>query len=177
LPRDQCFYLAFEHGRVCVATVRPFIHASTLLVPTHASPPFLFFPFFGSSMGFTSSTSTEALPLTQQRSCSCDPTTHPDLGQIIRSAACSSPIVAFTFRGKTRDVETFLCSMTERISQSPRRPGPRQQSNHLLKHGHGWTPNLVGSWPFSDIADAGDVSPTYKIIFCLGFQIHERASL
>ena len=178
-PGDRCCYLAFEHGRVCVATVRCSIHDSTLLVLTYALPPFLWFLFFSfrSFMVFTSSTSTEALPLTQQRPCSCDLTSHLRLVHISRSAACSSPTVAFTFHGKTRDVGTFRCSKTAKIGQSPHHPGPHPQPNHLLKHGHGWTPNLVGSMPFSHVAIAGDVSPTHKIILCLDFQIHRRASL
>ena len=44
LPRDRCFYLAFEHGRVCIATVsfpNSSIHAPILLVLTHVRAPFL----------------------------------------------------------------------------------------------------------------------------------------
>ena len=45
LPGDRCFYLAFGHGRVCVATVRFSTHVPTLLVPTDGLPLFLCFPF------------------------------------------------------------------------------------------------------------------------------------
>src|SRR5438477_8253783 len=45
LPGDRCFYLAFEHGRACVATVRFSMHVSTLLVLTHGLPLFLCFAF------------------------------------------------------------------------------------------------------------------------------------
>ena len=160
-------------------------HGSFFCAPLHtscthlcsSSLSLLSFFFFRSFMVFTSSTSTEALPLTQQRPCSCDLTSYLRLVHISRSAACSSPTVAFTFHGKTRDVGTFRCSKTAKIGQSPHHPGPHPQPNHLLKHGHGWTPNLVGSMPFSDVAIAGDVSPTHKIIFCLDFQIQRRASL
>ena len=120
-------------------------------------------------MDFTSSTSTEALPLTQQRSCSCGLTSHLRLGHIDRSAVCSSPTVAFTFRGKTRDVGIFRCSKAEEICQSSRHPGPRLQPNNLLKHGHGWTPNLVGSMPSSSAMIVRDESLTHKIIFWFWF--------
>ena len=48
-PGDKCYYLAFEHGRVCVATVRVFSTHSTLLGPhlSHSkllNPSFSFFP-------------------------------------------------------------------------------------------------------------------------------------
>ena len=36
LPGDECCYLAFEHGRVCVATVSPFVF-HTLLACAHVS--------------------------------------------------------------------------------------------------------------------------------------------
>ena len=51
LPGDRCFYLAFEHGRVCVATVRSSIHAATVLLLTYALPLFLCFPFFSQLHG------------------------------------------------------------------------------------------------------------------------------
>ena len=37
-PGEECCYLAFEHGRICVATVSPFVF-------TH-HPHALMFPFF-----------------------------------------------------------------------------------------------------------------------------------
>ena len=63
-----------------------------LVAHTHASPPFLplSLAFFCSILGFTLSTSKGALPLTRSKSYSCDP------ASTTRSAACSSPIVAFT---------------------------------------------------------------------------------
>ena len=67
LPGDECFRMAFEHGRVCVATVRVFpytFHVSH----THASHPFLSsvpcFSFYSSS-GFTSLTPKGTLQSTR----------------------------------------------------------------------------------------------------------------
>jgi len=51
LLRDRYFYLVFGIGRVCVATVLFFIHASTLLVLNHTLLPVLFFPFFSQLHG------------------------------------------------------------------------------------------------------------------------------
>jgi hypothetical protein len=66
LPGDECFYMAFEHGRICLATVRVF--PFTISRCTHSCPtPFSFrcpSLFFCSFLGFTSSTSKGALPLT-----------------------------------------------------------------------------------------------------------------
>jgi hypothetical protein len=45
LPGDKCYYLAFEHGRVCVATVRVFSTHSTLLT-RHLSHSKLLIPSF-----------------------------------------------------------------------------------------------------------------------------------
>ena len=41
LPGDECFRMAFEHGRVCVATVRVFLYIFALHPPM---PHILFFP-------------------------------------------------------------------------------------------------------------------------------------
>ena len=164
-------FLSGVRAWTCLCSHGQFFHTHLHTTCTHSClSPLLCFAFlFYRIMGFMSLTSTEAPPLTRQRSCSCDLTPHLCLGHINRSAACSSPIVGFTFRGKTQDVRAFRCSKTEKIGQSPRHPGPRPQSNHLLKHGYGWTPNLVGSVPFFDVAVAGDVSPTHKILFLSRF--------
>ena len=140
LPDDRCFYLAFEHDRVCVATVRVLSTHSTLLA-RHLSLQtpfsFLFFPLplsCCSFMGFTSSTWTKALPSIQPRLYSCDPmSTLLPLGRT-PSPACSSPTVAFTLRGKTQGVgTTFLCTKMG----DPRHTRPCPWSDHLMRRGHG----------------------------------------
>ena len=65
LPGDECFYMAFEHGRICLATVRVFPYtlsrcAHSCLIPLSFLCPLLFFCSF---LGFTSSTSKGAIPL------------------------------------------------------------------------------------------------------------------
>lgn len=45
LPRDRCFYLAFEHGRICLATVRIF-YTRFHTTCTHSCPASLIFSFF-----------------------------------------------------------------------------------------------------------------------------------
>ena len=67
LPGDECYRMAFEHGRVCVATVRVFPY--TFSCRTHSCLTLFSFLcpslFFCSFLGFTSSTSKGALPLTR----------------------------------------------------------------------------------------------------------------
>ena len=116
-PSDQCLYLAFEHGRVCVVTVRVFPTHSTSFERHSSLFNFLFLSFHPflccSFMGFTSSTWTEALRSIWQRWCSCDLMSNLPLGHITPSHAWSSPIVAFTLRGKTQGVGmTSLCTKT-----------------------------------------------------------------
>jgi hypothetical protein len=99
LPGEECLYLAFEHGRVCAATVCRFYTLISFLY---------IYISFGSFMGFISSTLTKAIPSTRQRSCSCN-RTPSRLDHIATSAACNSPIVAFILRGKTQDVGMSRC--------------------------------------------------------------------
>jgi hypothetical protein len=113
LPRDHCFYIAFEHGRVCVATVRVFPYTFSRCTYSCLCRP-LYFPlslaFFCSFMGFTSSTSEGALPMTRSKSYACDLT-----DRITRPAACSSPTVASTSRGTAQYVgRTSRCTKTEK---------------------------------------------------------------
>jgi len=64
LTGDECFYLAFEHGRVCVATVRVLLY--TFSRCTHSClTPFSSLCLLFSFLDFTSSTSNGALPLTR----------------------------------------------------------------------------------------------------------------
>ena len=119
-PRDRCFYLAFEHGRVCVATVRVFSTDSTLLA-CHLSLSKLLFPSFSFLPSLLQlyglyvvdvdrSTSIGSAKVVQ-KSCSCALMSTMPLGYITPSPACSSPIVAFILRRKTQDVGTMsLCT-------------------------------------------------------------------
>jgi len=47
---DKCFYLAFEHGRVCLATVRVFLHIPRCSHVTYLSPTLFFLPFLSSPL-------------------------------------------------------------------------------------------------------------------------------
>jgi len=112
LPSDHCFYIAFEHGRICVATVRVFPYTVSRCTYSCLAPFTFLCPslFFCSFMGFTSSTSKGALPLTRSKSYACDLT-----DRITSSAACSSPIVASTSRGTAQYVgRTSRCTKTEK---------------------------------------------------------------
>jgi len=60
LPHDVCFYLAFEHERICVATVRIFQPTFPLCL-LHTQPTPLFVFLFASSLDFTFSPSTKDL--------------------------------------------------------------------------------------------------------------------
>ena len=67
LTGDECLYMAFDHGRICLATVRVFPYTpshctNSCLIPYPFLCPLLFFCSF---LGFTSSTSKGALPLTR----------------------------------------------------------------------------------------------------------------
>jgi len=136
LPRDICFYLAFEHGRICVATVR-----ISTLSPSLRVLMFRLF-LFGSSGGFTSSLSIEALPSARLRSCSCIHSATSSLRCNMGSVVCSSPTVAFTLRGKTQDAGTFRCSGTRQMQArwSLRHPEFPWSSHYT---NHGWTLCLV----------------------------------
>ena len=144
LPGDRCFYLAFGHGRVCVAMVRFSAHVTTLLLPTDGLPFFLCFPFSLSQL--------RGLYIVNLGR---DPSIYSAKVVFVRPHLTSAsgrhqPISCMQltdrriyFRGRTRDVGTSRCSKTEKIDLRPRQPGPSPQQDHLLKYGHGWTPNLV----------------------------------
>lgn len=110
LPRDVCYYLAFEHGRICVATVRISPRFSYLRVPM-----FLCL-FYNSIRGSTFLSSTEAILSIRSSSCSCDPSSTMRLRRGTGSPVCSSLTDAYTLRGKIRDVGTSHSSKKRRMS-------------------------------------------------------------